>query len=77
MKKSHVSVPEPSSKFLKVECGECNETQTVYSHATTVVTCNSCGNKIASPSGSLAIIHGSVKDSSNKESSNKDSSNKA
>ncbi len=64
MKKSHISVPSPSSKFLKVECAECNETQSVYSHATTVVTCNSCGNTIATPTGSLANVHGSVKDSS-------------
>lgn len=64
MKKSHILVPTPASKFLKVECAECTEIQTVYSHASTVVKCNSCGNTIATPAGSLATIHGSVKDSS-------------
>ena len=60
MKKDHILVPEPSSKFLKVECSECSETQTVFSHASTTVTCNSCGNTIATPTGSLAQILGSA-----------------
>ena len=64
MKKDHILIPVPSSKFLKVECTECNETQTVYSHATCIVKCNSCGNTITTPTGSLAKIHGSVKPSS-------------
>ena len=63
MKKDHILVPEPTSKFFKVECSECNEPQTVYSHASTIVKCNSCGNTIATPSGSLAHIHGLVTDS--------------
>ncbi len=62
MKKDHVPVPKPSSKFLRVECSECNEKQVVYSHASTAVTCNSCGNALATPTGSLAQIHGSIVD---------------
>jgi len=38
MKKDHILIPEPSSKFLKVNCKECGEEQVVYSHATTSVT---------------------------------------
>ena len=60
MKKEHILKPEPKSKFQKVQCGECNEEQIVYSHASTVVTCNSCGNEIAKPSGSVSSIHGKV-----------------
>ena len=60
MKKEHEPVPKPTSKFHKVECRECGETQVVYSHASTAVTCNSCGNKIAEPTGALAKIHGKV-----------------
>jgi len=33
MKKDHIEVPKPSSKFQKVNCEECGELQIVYSHA--------------------------------------------
>ena len=52
MKKDHIEIPEPSSKFLKVNCDECGEPQVVYSHASTTVACNSCGNTITEPTGS-------------------------
>ncbi|MCH6571779.1 MAG: 30S ribosomal protein S27e, partial [Thaumarchaeota archaeon] len=35
MKKDHILVPEPNSKFLKIECKECGEKQVVFSHAST------------------------------------------
>ena len=60
MKKDHIENPMPSSKFNKVKCAECNEEQIVYSHATTIVTCNSCGNAIAEATGSKAKINGQV-----------------
>ena len=60
MKKDHIEIPTPSSKFHKVACRECSEIQIVYSHATTVITCNSCGNAITSSTGSKAEIHGTV-----------------
>jgi small subunit ribosomal protein S27e len=60
MKKNHISIPTPSSKFYKVLCRECEEPQTVYSHATTPVACNSCGNTIAEPTGSRAKINGKI-----------------
>ena len=60
MKKDHIPIPEPSSKFLKVNCKECGEEQVVYSHASTSVTCNACGNVIAEPSGSVAKIIGKI-----------------
>ncbi|MDX1533931.1 MAG: 30S ribosomal protein S27e, partial [Nitrosopumilaceae archaeon] len=47
-------------KFLKVGCGECGEVQVVYSHASTSITCNSCGNEIAKPSGAVAKLNGKV-----------------
>jgi len=60
LKKEHILIPEPSSKFLKVKCKECNEENIVYSHASTKVTCKSCGNFIAEPTGAVAEIHGKV-----------------
>ena len=60
MKKNHIAVPKPNSKFQKVDCKECGETQVVYSHASTSVTCNSCGNTIAKPTGAVAKIQGKI-----------------
>ena len=54
MKKSHILVPNPNSKFQKIKCMECDEEQIVYSHSTTEVKCNSCGNTISEPTGSKA-----------------------
>lgn len=58
MKREHKEIPEPSSTFNRVQCDECKETQIIYSHATTLVTCHSCGNEIATPTGSAAVLKG-------------------
>ena len=60
MKKDHIGIPKPSSKFQKVNCNECGELQVVYSHASTEVSCNSCGNTISGPTGSKALINGKI-----------------
>jgi len=60
MKKTHIPIPKPNSKFNKVNCNECGEQQVIYSHVTTAITCNSCGNTIAKPTGSLAKISGKI-----------------
>jgi len=60
MKKEHVLIPEPNSKFLKISCKECEKENIVYSHATTAVTCKSCGNVISEPAGSKARIIGKI-----------------
>ena len=63
MKKVHIGIPKPTSTFHRVSCAECSEIQVVYSHASTLVACNSCGNTIAEPTGSKAKINGKVLDS--------------
>jgi len=60
MKKDHIEIPKPASIFQKVNCDACGELQVVYSHASTSVTCNSCGNAIAEPTGSKAKINGKI-----------------
>ena len=60
MKEEHILIPKPSSKFQKVKCKECDEENIVFSHASTSVTCKSCGNVIAEPSGAVAILHGEI-----------------
>ncbi len=61
MKKNHIDIPIPSSKFYKLECSECTEIQVVYSHATTQVFCNQCGSPLATPSGSKSNLAGKIK----------------
>ena len=60
MKKEHILIPEPSSKFLKISRKECEKENIVYSHASASVTCKSCGNVIAEPTGSKARILGKI-----------------
>ena len=66
MKKDHVLVPEPSSKFNKVKCHECESEQIVYSHSSTQVICNSCGNVLSKATGSIAQINGKVLEAAEK-----------
>ena len=60
MKKQHILIPEPTSKFLKINCKECEKEHSIFSHASTSVTCKSCGNVIAEPTGSKARISGKI-----------------
>lgn len=60
MKKDHIEIPKPASKFQKISCSECGEQQVIYSHASTQIACNSCGNVISEPTGSKAKIYGKV-----------------
>ena len=60
MKKEHILIPEPNSKFLKINCKECEKENIVYSHASTSVTCKSYGNVIAKSTGSKAQILGKI-----------------
>ena len=60
MKKEHILIPEPTSKFLKINCKECEKESIIFSHVSTSVTCKSCGNVIAEPTGSKARISGKI-----------------
>lgn len=53
-------VPTPKSKFYKVKCADCGNTQVVYSHSTTLVKCKICGKPLSEPTGGEAIINGEV-----------------
>jgi len=66
MKKEHITIPEPKSVFQKVSCKECQEENVVYSHVSSEVTCKSCGNVIAKPTGSKAKVFGKVLGSAEK-----------
>lgn len=53
-------IPAPRSAFLRVKCPDCGNEQIVFSHASTVIHCNVCGDTLAEPSGGKAAIKGEV-----------------
>ncbi|MEM3083623.1 MAG: 30S ribosomal protein S27e [Nitrososphaerales archaeon] len=56
MKKMHIPVPEPRSRFLSVKCEQCGKENIVFSHTTVDVKCKACNAIIAESSGSKAIL---------------------
>ncbi|MEA2070064.1 MAG: 30S ribosomal protein S27e [Asgard group archaeon] len=53
-------IPQPRSKFLKVECPDCNKIQRVFNHANTEVHCLVCNCLLAKPSGGKCKIFGKI-----------------
>ncbi|GFZ49647.1 40S ribosomal protein S27 [Saitozyma sp. JCM 24511] len=49
-------VPEPNSFFMDVKCPGCFQITTVFSHASTVVTCNNCQQVLCQPTGGKARL---------------------
>lgn len=48
------------SKFLRVECNDCENKQVVFDHASTSVKCNVCGRTLVEPRGGKAEIKGEI-----------------
>ena len=53
-------LPKPRSKFLRVKCPDCGNEQTIFSHATNLVSCNVCGAPLAKPSGGKIEVKGEI-----------------
>ncbi|MCW4025838.1 MAG: 30S ribosomal protein S27e [Candidatus Bathyarchaeota archaeon] len=53
-------IPKPSSNFLRVKCPKCGNEQLIFSNAVNKVTCNVCGEMLASPTGGKTKINGDV-----------------
>ena len=51
---------QPSSKFIKVRCSDCENEQVLFNKATIPVSCHICGSKLAIPSGGKAKIKGKI-----------------
>lgn len=45
-----------AQEFYRVECAECGNEQTIFSHASTTVECLVCGEPLARPSGGKAEL---------------------
>lgn len=48
------------SKFVKVKCPDCENEQTIFDKASTVVTCVVCGKELATPAGGKATLKAEV-----------------
>ncbi|MHA1713075.1 MAG: 30S ribosomal protein S27e [Candidatus Ranarchaeia archaeon] len=53
-------ISRPSSRFLVIRCPECNNEQTIFSHATHQVKCEVCGKVLSKPTGGKAILYGEL-----------------
>ncbi len=51
---------ENRSKFLRVKCPDCENEQTVFEKASTVVNCVVCGRVLAEPAGGKARMKADV-----------------
>jgi small subunit ribosomal protein S27e len=58
--KKHRLVQGPNSYFMDVKCPNCMNVTTVYSHATTKVTCTGCSTELTRPTGGkVTLVDGS------------------
>ncbi|MCW3996725.1 MAG: 30S ribosomal protein S27e [Candidatus Bathyarchaeota archaeon] len=53
-------IPKPKSVFLRVKCQKCGNEQLIFSNAVNTITCNVCGETLATPTGGRAKINGEV-----------------
>jgi small subunit ribosomal protein S27e len=59
-KRENVLVPKPRSNFISIQCEKCGAKAVVFSHTTANIKCSSCGEPLATSSGSKALITGKV-----------------
>ncbi len=55
-------VPQPRSRFLRVECVDCGNEQVIFGNASTVVRCHICGRVLAKPTGGKAKVLTKIKE---------------
>ncbi len=55
-------VPQPRSRFLRVECVECGNEQIIFGNASTKVRCHICGRVLAVPTGGKAKVLTKIKE---------------
>ena len=60
MKKRKILIPQPKSKFILIQCPDCENRQIIFDHASTLVRCLVCGRVLARPTGGKAIIEAKI-----------------
>jgi len=58
MRKHKMLIVQPKSSFLLIKCVKCGAERIVFSHSTTRVYCDVCGELLLEPTGGKAIIYG-------------------
>jgi small subunit ribosomal protein S27e len=58
--KRYIMIPKPQSNFISVQCPECGEKRIIFTHTTTDINCNSCGQALAKKAGAKANVLGKV-----------------
>jgi small subunit ribosomal protein S27e len=53
-------IPKPRSVFLRVKCPKCGNEQLLFSNSVNKISCNVCGETLATPTGGRAEINGEV-----------------
>ena len=53
-------IPRPTSRFLRVRCVSCESEQIIFSHSTTKIICQTCGEVLAEPTGGKAKVNAPV-----------------
>ncbi|WP_394296180.1 30S ribosomal protein S27e [Methanocaldococcus villosus] len=53
-------IPQPRSRFIKVQCPECNNEQIIFDRPATLVKCVVCGTVLAEPTGGKGKIKAKV-----------------
>lgn len=53
-------VGNPTSRFIKVKCPDCQSEQVTFNRAAIRVNCQVCGATLAEPKGGLATIKGEI-----------------
>jgi len=51
---------KPKSRFLKVQCTDCNNEQVIFGCPATEVKCKACGKTIAEPKASKGAIKAKI-----------------
>ncbi len=60
VKRRKILVPQPKSKFILVQCPDCNNEQIIFDHASIEVRCIICGRILARPTGGKAKIEAKI-----------------
>lgn len=56
----NIMIPKPQSNFISVKCPQCGEKRIIFTHTTTDINCNSCGQLLAKKTGAKANVLGEV-----------------
>ncbi len=56
VKRRKILIPQPRSKFIRVQCKSCGAENIVFSHATFPARCKVCGVILVQPTGGKARI---------------------